>query len=297
MSETTQKAKKALADVLDALQACCITISDFGAIEKLIKEAEAHEQEQNDHTDFLHSQLQLWAEKEITAPANELQSIQGWLSHLGHYGAQETAKMMRTRMLLLMEAATKLSSLGKEAEDKAGIYKKRSRASLESNLYYLPVGLTQDIAKAIDSVSPFDPAEIYGVVKVNAVKYSDSLIKDYVHLRIVGIAQCAYAVNQAYCQQLGDMSMLGWDNETEAVRTGYFLGVHAKLSKNLSPEQQHEMWCQSKFADGWKYGPVKNVEQKLNPALVDYSELPKEQKMKDFLFHAVVDSLKGLCNV
>lgn len=74
---------------------------------------------------FLIDHLKLWKDSGVPAPANELQSIQGWLRCLGENGAEKTADIMRKRMLLLMEAANDLHALGPEAEDAAGIYDNR----------------------------------------------------------------------------------------------------------------------------------------------------------------------------
>jgi len=48
------------------------------------------------------------------------------------------------------------------------------------------------------------------------------------------------------------------------------------------------------MADGWKYGPVKDVEKKEHPCCVEYHELPVDQKAKDFIFRAVVYELLQL---
>lgn len=45
------------------------------------------------------------------------------------------------------------------------------------------------------------------------------------------------------------------------------------------------------IADGWEYGPVKDPEAKEHPCLVPFSDLPREQQAKDFLFRAVVRAL------
>ena len=75
--------------------------------------------------DFLNEHLKLWKDSGIPAPANELQSIQGWLRYLGQHGAEETKSAMRKRMVLLMQAANDLYKEGPEAEDAVGIYEHR----------------------------------------------------------------------------------------------------------------------------------------------------------------------------
>lgn len=75
--------------------------------------------------DFLREHLKLWKDAGIPAPANELQSIQGWLRYIGKNGVEETKKAMRNRMIILMEAANELHAEGQEAENAAGIYDDR----------------------------------------------------------------------------------------------------------------------------------------------------------------------------
>ena len=74
---------------------------------------------------FLTDHLRMWKDEGVEAPLNELQSIQAWLSCLGHHGLEETTNRMRARMLLLQNTAIELYAQGPEAEAKAGIYDNR----------------------------------------------------------------------------------------------------------------------------------------------------------------------------
>ena len=47
-----------------------------------------------------------------------------------------------------------------------------------------------------------------------------------------------------------------------------------------------------KLNNGWVYGDEKNADKKEHPCMVLYNDLPEEQRMKDKLFKAVVDSFK-----
>ena len=75
-----------------------------------------------EYDEFLAGHLKLWKDEGVPAPANELQSIQAWLSCLGNNGLEETKKRMRARMMLLMREANKINQLGTEVEDEIGIY-------------------------------------------------------------------------------------------------------------------------------------------------------------------------------
>jgi hypothetical protein len=61
-----------------------------------------------------------------------------------------------------------------------------------------------------------------------------------------------------------------------------------KASPDTTPEDSHKNWLAHKVKDGWVYGPVKDVEKKEHPCMVPYEELPLEQRVKDYLFRAVV---------
>jgi hypothetical protein len=77
---------------------------------------------------FLTDHLRMWKDEGVPAPVNELQSIAAWLRTLGELGAEKTIEAMRSRMLLLMEAAQELHNAGPAGEAAAGIYDKRPEA-------------------------------------------------------------------------------------------------------------------------------------------------------------------------
>lgn len=43
----------------------------------------------------------------------------------------------------------------------------------------------------------------------------------------------------------------------------------------------HEVWAQSRMAEGWTYGPERNDSAKQHPCLVPYEELPEIEKDYD----------------
>lgn len=46
-------------------------------------------------------------------------------------------------------------------------------------------------------------------------------------------------------------------------------------------ENVHEVWAAGRIAEGWTYGPEKDVKKKITPYLVPYSELPESEKVYD----------------
>lgn len=108
------------------------------------------------------------------------------------------------------------------------------------------------------------------------------------------IAAIAYSINVAYCASMGD-EQPSWDNVPESVKKGTEAGVDFHLKNhNATPEQSHEEWLKDKEADGWVYGEVKDLANKIHPNILPYAELPPEQRAKDHLFKAVVHLLKDL---
>lgn len=49
-----------------------------------------------------------------------------------------------------------------------------------------------------------------------------------------------------------------------------------KMSKNV-----HEVWAESRMKQGWKYGRQRNDELKTHPCLIQYEDLPEEEKEYD----------------
>ena len=49
-----------------------------------------------------------------------------------------------------------------------------------------------------------------------------------------------------------------------------------QMAKNV-----HEVWAQSRMEQGWTYGEVRNDELKQHPCLVEYEELPEEERVYD----------------
>ena len=107
------------------------------------------------------------------------------------------------------------------------------------------------------------------------------------------IARIAHEINKAYCEAIGDNSQVSWNDAPKWQRDSAYNGVLYKLSHPLAtPEDSHKSWMKEKEKDGWKYGPVKDVDKKEHPCFVDYNKLPQEQRVKDYLFITVVNIFK-----
>jgi hypothetical protein len=109
------------------------------------------------------------------------------------------------------------------------------------------------------------------------------------------IAQVAHEVNRAYCEAFGDHSQKPWDEAADWQRESAVKGVeYALANPDATPEAQHQAWLTDKLNAGWKYGPVKDETKKEHPCCVEYNQLPLEQRAKDYLFRAVVQTMSQI---
>lgn len=49
-----------------------------------------------------------------------------------------------------------------------------------------------------------------------------------------------------------------------------------QMAKNV-----HEVWAETRIAQGWTYGSERNDAEKKHPCLVSYEDLPEEEKVYD----------------
>lgn len=111
------------------------------------------------------------------------------------------------------------------------------------------------------------------------------------------IARVCHEANRAL-QQIQGADQIGvappWDEEDPDIKASAVNGVEYHLTNVVTPEQSHENWLKFKEADGWVYGPVKDVAAKQHPCMVPYNDLPFEYKIKDALFSAIVGVFKNM---
>lgn len=105
----------------------------------------------------------------------------------------------------------------------------------------------------------------------------------------VKIAEMAHEINRTYCLLIGDASQPPWGEAPDWQKASAIAGVKfLRANPDAGPAAAHESWLRVKEAEGWEYGPVKDPESKRHPCMVPYSALPREQRLKDMLFHAIV---------
>jgi hypothetical protein len=107
------------------------------------------------------------------------------------------------------------------------------------------------------------------------------------------VARICHETNRAYCFMIGDNSQPSWEDAPQwqrdsAIKEVQFHTAHLATGREPSPSASHESWLAEKEYDGWKYGPVKDAAKKEHPCFVPYDALPLEQRLKDYLFAAIV---------
>jgi hypothetical protein len=86
-----------------------------------------------------------------------------------------------------------------------------------------------------------------------------------------------------------------WATVGEDIKESCFIGIERVIADpNITSEALHDSWIETKTAQGWKYGEVRNEADKLHPCMVPYQELPAFQRLKDAMFRNVVKAVLGL---
>lgn len=114
-------------------------------------------------------------------------------------------------------------------------------------------------------------------------------------ITVESIAAMCYRVNKAVCEAAGDHSQPTWENAPDWQKESMIDGVLSALTTmDPTPQQNHKNWVDYKLADGWVRGDVKDPVKKTHPCLVPFVDLPIEQKIKDYVFLAVVEGMAAL---
>lgn len=86
-----------------------------------------------------------------------------------------------------------------------------------------------------------------------------------------------------------------WDEAPQDIKDSCYIGIQRVIDNpEITSEELHDSWIETKLSQGWQYGEVRNEELKLHPCLVPYSELPSFQRLKDALFRNTVKAVLGL---
>jgi hypothetical protein len=103
-------------------------------------------------------------------------------------------------------------------------------------------------------------------------------------------AHICHEANRAIQIQTGDpVPSPKWTEASDEQKNSAREGV-AHVILGRTPEELHNSWCLYKWGNGWIWGPVKDEVAKTHPCLVRYSDLAEEQKLKDHVFSAIVQT-------
>ena len=100
-------------------------------------------------------------------------------------------------------------------------------------------------------------------------------------------------VNNAIRVHFGEKADPPLNELSKEVLVGKLNGIKKVIENpGITPEMMHKEWMDSHIKDGWVYGEVKDFEKKTHPCLIPYEELPENQRLKDRIFVALVNSMK-----
>lgn len=109
----------------------------------------------------------------------------------------------------------------------------------------------------------------------------------------IHVAAICHDANRQLCLATGDTSQLPWEEAPDWQKDTVLKGVEFHLANpDATPAASHESWLAEKEREGWRYGPVKDAEEKTHPAYVPFDQLPPEQQSKDHQFKGIVDALR-----
>ena len=82
-----------------------------------------------------------------------------------------------------------------------------------------------------------------------------------------------------------------WDARDDAFRKQFLEVIDRQCGemRSGSPAELHGAWVQAYIDMGWKYGPVRDVENKEHPDMVPYDNLGQLEKDKDAVFVALCE--------
>jgi hypothetical protein len=114
-------------------------------------------------------------------------------------------------------------------------------------------------------------------------------------ITVKAVAKICHETNRAYCEAIGDLSQVRWEEAPEWQKQSAINGViFHRNNPDASAAASHNSWLEEKRVAGWTYGPEKNPELKQHPCFVPFEGLPVEQQIKDFLFKRIVETVRDM---
>ena len=105
------------------------------------------------------------------------------------------------------------------------------------------------------------------------------------------IAKTAHSIHRAYCLQMGIPTQPKWEDVENEHKDVVRHSIRHIIKGNINNvEESHDNFIKFKHEQGWRFGEVYSIENKLNPRMVCFSRLTLEQRIKEALFFECVIS-------
>jgi hypothetical protein len=107
------------------------------------------------------------------------------------------------------------------------------------------------------------------------------------------LARICYDAIRAYGITIGERyaqweHARAWDRESFADAVAYLLKVPDADLADL-----HGYWMAARMQRGWQYGPERDVERRLHPALLPWADVPERERLKFEMVYRIVDVFRG----
>lgn len=110
-------------------------------------------------------------------------------------------------------------------------------------------------------------------------------------LDIEQVARVAYEANRTLLLEMGE-------EISPPFNTASYLQINEVIQRvtnylaGQTSEDYHKSWVARKRDKGWVYGPALNNAAKTHPNMVNYHDLPSDQRLKDHMFETIVKAFK-----
>lgn len=111
-------------------------------------------------------------------------------------------------------------------------------------------------------------------------------------MQIEQIAQVIHETNRALCEVMGDSTQVPWAEAPDGQKQSTRECIRLILDNPATPPfKLHDKWIADMRANGWTWGPTKDLAKKTHPCCCPYDQVPEGEKAKDRLFKALALAL------
>lgn len=127
--------------------------------------------------------------------------------------------------------------------------------------------------------------------------------KEGAKMKISELAKIYFAAEHAYLEATGNPRLLDWDHmpqwwQDEVVKTvtrllAFVRACPVKDDITFVAYEAHKEWKTDLEAKGWVLGNGRNRGDKVEPLLMDFYDLPRNEQYRQYMLTAIVDSLRN----